>query len=677
MSSRDLHVNDPQPLQEGQELLRFALETSHTGAWELDLQNHSARRSLEHDRIFGYDRLLPEWTYEKFLEHVVPEDRLLVNESFLAAKAARGDWSFECRIRGADDKIRWIWAAGRHREGANGFLMSGIVQDITERKKAQLDLADVQRRLRAIMDAAPIGISYSSDPSCEHISGNAALLAQFEIGSEDNISASASDPAAAGRRVRLLKDGRKLSDHELPLQRAVAERCAIPPMELEIVLPSGRRWFADASAAPIIGERGELLGGVAVTIDVTARRKFEERILEDERRERRRATELESLLEALTASRRRLSLALTAGRLAAWDLRLPSWDIIWNDEHFRLLGYGVGEVTPSYDAWASRIHPDDRARVEATFMESLRHGGEYNCEYRVLLPDKITVKWVETRGRFENDATGNPVGSYGVLFDITERKETEKQLREEDRRKDEFIATLAHELRNPLAPIHNAIYTLERLEADSPANRGRTQSLLAMMKRQVSQLVRIVDDLLEVARIKSGKILLKKERSDVDALVRDALDACDPFIREQGHKLELDLCPEPLFLHADPVRITQVITNVLNNAAKYTPSNGAIALSTRRQDSEVAICIRDNGIGIPIEMQARIFDLFAQSPRVQGREYGGIGVGLAISRKLVEMHGGRLEVSSEGPGRGSDFTIYLPLAQEGGDQQNPCAEFKA
>jgi PAS domain S-box-containing protein len=261
------------------------------------------------------------------------------------------------------------------------------------------------------------------------------------------------------------------------------------------------------------------------------------------------------------------------------------------------------------------------------------------------------------------DSKGQIYGVAGVSTDVSHLKLLEETMRDAEQRKDEFIATLAHELRNPLAPIKNAVYVLEGIHRKDQGDQ-RGERLIGIIKRQVDHLVRLVDDLLEVTRITTGKFTLRQELVELGAIVHDAIEGSEPLLIAQKHKLELSLSEQPLFLRADPTRLSQVLTNILNNAAKYTPPGGKIVLSTRKRGSEAVISVQDNGIGILPEMQNKIFDLFSQSHRAVGREQGGIGVGLSIARKLVEMQGGRIEVHSEGAGHGSEFVIFLPLADE-------------
>jgi signal transduction histidine kinase len=232
-----------------------------------------------------------------------------------------------------------------------------------------------------------------------------------------------------------------------------------------------------------------------------------------------------------------------------------------------------------------------------------------------------------------------------------------EQLAEMDRRKDEFLATLAHELRNPLAPIRNSLHILRV----SGANRTTDAPMLEMMERQVSHMVRLVDDLLEMSRITRGKIELRKENVDLAAIVRGAVDTSQPLIEAAGHRLMISGPPEPLTLEADPVRLTQAIANLINNAAKYTEPGGRIELTIRPESGHARISVRDNGLGIPPEQLPRVFDIFAQVDRTLNRSQGGLGIGLTLARTLIEMHGGRIIAQSEGLGMGSEFIVSLPL----------------
>jgi PAS domain S-box-containing protein len=248
---------------------------------------------------------------------------------------------------------------------------------------------------------------------------------------------------------------------------------------------------------------------------------------------------------------------------------------------------------------------------------------------------------------------GAPAYVGGMAVDITDRVRAEEALKEADRRKDEFLATLAHELRNPLAPIRNALEILRMT--------GGGERVRETMERQVAQLTRLVDDLLDVSRITRGKVKLRAARLDLRPVVEGAVETSRPLVEAAGHRLSVSLPAEPLAVEADPVRLAQIVTNLLNNAAKYTEEGGRIWLTVERAGPEAVIRVRDTGIGIPAEMLHRVFEMFTQVERPGGHAPGGLGIGLALVKRLAELHGGRVEVHSDGPGQGSEFTVRLPL----------------
>jgi PAS domain S-box-containing protein len=618
----------------GEARLHYALETGGIGVWELNLTDLTAYRTLQHDRIFGYENMTPEWSYNSLLSHIPPEDRPFVEATFGAATAARKEFQLEYRIRRVDGALRWMWVAGRPREPQDGSgpFMIGVNRDITEQKDAELRLYENQQRLQAVVNAVPIAVAYSDDPTCENITGNRALRAQFGIDPQDIVSAAASDPNAAEKRVRFFTDGRELSGQALPLQMAAREGRAIEPMELEVQLPSGRRWTVEVSGAPIINERNETLGSVAVTVDVTERKKAQEALRESEARFRALVTASSEIIYSMS----------------------PDWAEI------RLYGQGflTSAETPVANWLEGHIPAEDRARVAEVIAEAIRLKRPFELEHRVRRADG-GVGWVLSRNVPLLNDQGDIVEWFGVESDITSRKRAEEDLRDSDRRKEEFLATLAHELRNPLAPIRNAVHILRR-DVVSGSGGKRDLTLLSMIDRQVEHLIRLVDDLLEVSRITCGKIDLKKLRVDLGDVLRHAIDMARPMIERGAHDLRVALPAEPLALDADPVRLAQIFTNLLNNAAKYTERGGVIWLSAERRSDEAVVTVRDSGVGIPPEMLPRVFDLFTQVDRNLGRAQGGLGIGLALVKNLIELHGGTVEVRSEGLGRGSDFILRLP-----------------
>jgi PAS domain S-box-containing protein len=264
------------------------------------------------------------------------------------------------------------------------------------------------------------------------------------------------------------------------------------------------------------------------------------------------------------------------------------------------------------------------------------------------------------------DQSGVFQGTLDMFTDVTERKHLEAQLQQRleqvaalDRRKDDFIATLSHELRNPLAPIRNAVALLDGVEPGPDLD-----SIRSLLDRQVGQLTRLIDDLLDATRFSRGRLEIRRERVELGAIVASAVETSRPRLELSDQELRMELPEEPIVLHADPIRLAQVFNNLLDNAAKFSRRGGRIALSASRQGSEVVVRIRDDGIGIDPEQLPRVFEMFAQEESALERSRGGLGIGLALVRGFVELHGGRVEAHSEGRGKGSEFVVRLPLAPE-------------
>ncbi|WP_176059445.1 response regulator [Paraburkholderia sp. BCC1876] len=324
----------------------------------------------------------------------------------------------------------------------------------------------------------------------------------------------------------------------------------------------------------------------------------------------------------------------------------------------RLWGDAAQEPTPGASHWAGHIDPEDQAQVEAAYR-ALATGVPYEIEYRIVRPDGET-RWAAERGFPVRDAGERIYRLAGIVNDISERKANEMVLRDADRRKDEFLAMLAHELRNPLAPIRNAIELLDPSRSPSLQN---FDAMRAVIGRQVKHLSRLVDDLLDVARITQGKITLRQEIVELAAAIEAAIETAQPSLTRKDHTLRTDLPDEPLFIVGDGVRLAQVLGNILSNAAKYTPQGGEILIEVRELQDDVRISVRDNGVGMAVDTIPHIFDLFVQSQSSLERSDGGLGVGLPLARTLVELHGGQIEAFSAGAGQGSEFVVRLPLTR--------------
>lgn len=383
-----------------------------------------------------------------------------------------------------------------------------------------------------------------------------------------------------------------------------------------------------------------------------------------------RTNELVEANAALRESEEQLRLAQEAAKVGIWSLDLETGLGLWTDAAWDIFDPdGKGEqVTRS--RWLSYVHPDDRQRAE-TGLRTPSRTGRYRDEYRVLFPGG-SVKWVEAVGAFDRSPDGRPVAIRGAVRDITEQKELEIELKETGRRKDEFLAMLGHELRNPLAPIRNAVSILRKIGGDDP-DHSWCQDII---DRQAEQLTRIVDDLLDVSRVSRGKIQLHRARLDFSRAVQNAVETTRHLIEARGHTLHVTLPDGPLLVDGDLARLSQVVANLLNNAAKYTDEGGTIWVTAEAGDGpepSAIVRVRDTGRGFDSSVRENLFSLFFQADRTIDRSDGGLGIGLALVRSLVEMHGGSVEARSPGRGQGSEFAVRLPQVVEAPAPAGPLA----
>ena len=305
--------------------------------------------------------------------------------------------------------------------------------------------------------------------------------------------------------------------------------------------------------------------------------------------------------------------------------------------------------------WVDFVHPDDREHASARWGQSVATGEPFECEYRLRKADGA-YRWHVSRALPVRDGNGEIIKWVGTSTDIDDAKRAEQKSRADDQKKDEFLATLAHELRNPLAPIRNAVQIMRLSKEPAVLEKTRT-----MIERQLEHLVHLVDDLFDISRITQGKLQLRKERVALAKIIQDAVETARLRIERASHKLTVSLPPQSIVVNADPTRLAQVFGNLLNNAARYTPDGGHISVTADQQAGDVLVRVKDNGIGIPPDMHARIFDMFTQADRRLDQSQGGLGIGLALVRRLVDMHGGHVEAHSAGVGQGSEFVVRLPI----------------
>jgi len=409
----------------------------------------------------------------------------------------------------------------------------------------------------------------------------------------------------------------------------------------------------DDSASPIRLDVGEIVGCVLVFRDISERHRQEAELRE---RERQFVTLAESIPHL------------------AW-MANPDGHIFWFNRRWYEYTGTTFEQMQGW-RWQSVHDPEELPKVLVRWKASIDTAQPFDMVFPLKDKDGEFHQFL-TRVEPVKDEKGDVVRWFGTNTDVTEQSRSANELRrlaaelsEADRRKDEFLATLAHELRNPLAPLRNGLQIL-RL---SGVNGSASEQTRSMMERQLTQMVRLVDDLLDVSRIRSGKVELHKQRVEIAVVVSNAVETSRPLIESCGQELAVRLPPEPVFVDADMIRLAQVFSNLLNNAAKYSERGGRIVLTVERPGSEAVVRVRDTGVGIPPEMLPRIFEMFTQVDRTLEKSHGGLGIGLTLVKRLVEMHGGSVEAHSEGPGKGSEFVVRLPVMPAAIHELKPPAE---
>jgi PAS domain S-box-containing protein len=380
-------------------------------------------------------------------------------------------------------------------------------------------------------------------------------------------------------------------------------------------------------------------------------------------------TESIQIEEALRERERRLRLALDASAGGSWTWDAGTNHIDWDDRFRTIYGFSKTE-SASFDSWLGRVHEQDRPQV-LELLDEIRNkktSDGWDNTFRIRRPDG-TISWIQSLGRADHDAEGQVTRLTGLELNVTDRKLAEEALRAADRRKNEFLATLAHELRNPLAALSMGLELARGRSQLEPTMKQR----LDMMDRHLSHLVRLVDDLLDVGRISAGKIQLQLEPVTLPEVVANSMEEVRAMIESRRHEVVVQIQPGQHRVRGDSARLTQVIANLIENAAKYTEPGGQINVSILQEDGAEVVRVKDNGIGIPGDELPRVFDLFSQVSVHQEKSRQGLGIGLAIVHKLAELHGGSVGALSAGIGHGSTFTLRLPTLEEATSRPAPAA----
>jgi PAS domain S-box-containing protein len=517
-------------------------------------------------------------------------------------------------------------AAPIRRSGGELFGVVLVFRDFTARRRAELRLRQASDQFRSVVDHVVDGI-ISIDESGKVLSFNPAAEKIFGYASEEVV----------GRNVAMLMPSPYRDEHDGYLasyRRTLQPKVIGIGREVEGRRKDGTTFPMELGVSEFVVDSARRFTGIVR--DITERKLAEHALRESEQRFRMMADAAPVLIWVSGTD-----------RLFTW-LNKPWLEFVGRPME-KELGNG----------WTENVHSEDLDGCLATYTRSFEAREPFSMVYRLRRHDGV-YRWLLDNGIPRYGSGGEFAGYIGSCVDITEQQRTEEALMEADRRKNQFLAILSHELRNPLAPIGMAATMLEKLAPPDP----NLKELRDIITRQTKQLSRLLDDLLDVGRITSGKIVLRRERTSLGLAVSSAVESVRPLIEAQGHQLNVNGPGESISVDGDIARLSQVIANLLSNAAKYTERGGRIDLTLRREDGHAVVSVKDSGIGISPEQMSSIFDLFAQASLERGQ--GGLGVGLALSKTLVELHGGSLEAHSEGLGKGSEFVVRLPaLPMEG------------
>ncbi len=525
-----------------------------------------------------------------------------------------------------------------------------VFRDITERRKTEVEVQRLNEELRdrldewqTVLDMVPVGIGIAHDPECRRITHNPYISELLGVPAWENASLSAPEGERPATYA-IHRDGKDLSPELLPMQLACTG-VEVREFECDLVRQGQPPVRLVCSARPLLDAEGRIRGGVGVTLDITARKQAEDDLRLAEERTR---SVVNNVLDGIISIDE-------SGMVQFFN---PAAERLFGYSAYEVIGQNVRMLMPEpfhseHDGYLANYRRTGQAKIIGIGreVEGRRKDGS-------IFPMDLAVSefWLGKRRYFT-----------GLVRDITERKRAEKQvygllieLKDADRRKDEFLATLAHELRGPLAPLGNMLEIMKRADG----NGDLLEKARSTMERQLGQLVRLVDDLIDVSRITRNKIELRKERVELASIIHQSVEACRPLAECASLEVNVALPPQPIYTHADPARLAQVFSNLLNNACKYTEPGGKIWLTAERQGSYVVVKVKDTGLGIPPDKLGSVFEMFTQINRTLERSQGGLGIGLTLVKRLVEMHDGTVTAHSEGVGKGSEFVVRLPILIE-------------
>lgn len=620
--------------------LHLAAEAAGLGIWTWDVTHDTG--TWENERMYEIFNIAPGspilTARGLVADYLHPDDvasfRLATDEAIRLGSRFQFTGRF---YRRPEAGLHWLELSGMPQtDDAGGLCIIGTAADITERKRNEEALRDARIRLEATLSAGEVG-SWIWDIRNNHLMADRNLARLFGV-PEGAAGEATLERYIASIHPDDLDEVTRLIDLSIATRQPYRATYRVTDSE------HGYRWINargrvdfDADGAPAI------LAGV--TIDITQQKEAQDQLRATQERYSKLISSIDEAFGIVQV------LVDAAGK--PYDYRFEEVNAAMEKQSglVEAAGKTIREMVPDIEPkWIERYGRVAVEREATRFVEHSAAMGYWWDVYAMPIgaPDELRI---------------------GILFtDITARRQAEEELRqlaadlsEANRRKTEFLATLAHELRNPLAPLRTGLDLMRRAGLDAAAS-GKIHE---MMDRQLRQMVHLIDDLMDVSRINSGKIVLQKDYIDLAQAIRNAVETTLPAAQAARHRLDMTLPPPGLTLHADPTRLAQILGNLLTNAVKYTPQGGRICIAARAEDRMAVIEVRDSGMGIPLEEQAHVFEMFSQVSRNMGRAQGGLGIGLSLVRSLAGMHGGSVEVSSPGPWQGTTFTLRLPLADGG------------
>lgn len=562
----------------------------------------------------------------------------------------------ELQVRGRDEQLYdQEWASLRLPDGRTIY----IGRDITQHKRADEALRRSEERERArareletLMDAVPAAVWVAHDRACARMSGNRASYELLRLPTGVNTSQSGPE-AERPRHFRVLRGGQPVRGEELPMQLAAARGVAVHDTELELLFDDGARRFIYGNAAPFLDQQGQPAGAIGVFVDITERRLAE---------------------QALSRSEERFRSLVAASATVVWNVAQSGEPL---GAHPQWQSYtGQGSPAALNNGWLQMVHSEDRARLTAAWARAIAGGEIFAAELRLFHQPSGRYRYCLARGVPLREPAGSVREWIGTITDIDEQHQTEEararlllaeqQARAEaeraSRMKDEFLATVSHELRTPLTSIMGWVHMLRTETLDD-----KTQAMaIETVERNAKSQAQLIEDILDVSRIITGKLRLQVGVVDLLSIVQAAIDTVRPAAQVKDLELQLrtQLPPDERIVRGDPGRLQQVVWNLLANAIKFTPKGGRVDVTLEPAGPEQAgsarLAVRDSGQGIEPDFLPFVFDRFRQADGTMTRKHGGLGLGLAIVRHLVELHGGTVRAHSAGPGQGAEFTVTLP-----------------